>query len=382
MNKCIQKFKVAIAVGLFVVLAMTFSLLFAPPSIEMANASTIGMEAKIINIAQLDDYIAAPNDIAIVKIATYDQYASIMRDYVGSIDSSSEYPYAIAFLPLPSGMTVVHLEASSDALLVSAAEAKYLQDINLDWGTLQSKVIANFTNSMFSQAGTQSLIYIAHGFSFDANIWKTYGIWSETTTIMRGKVSLFGSTKDIYQVTTKTLNMYVDALNGEFFAQLTVFCLVPLDSHITGVSASYQNIRAYNSTIPSEYIEYAPHSTQGSTTTGQTTTIGGSSGTTGSINFGYSESMSYSSSDVVVLDTSNLFGVNDTVTLGYTFSGNYAKGTMWLDSYVIAQVNNSLGNVGMQRVLSVVVNSKNTLWNQNYSQTVLNQTNILFPISL
>lgn len=64
-------------------------------------------------------------------------------------------------------------------------------------------------------------------------------------------------------------------------------------------------------------------------------------------------------------------------TLGYTFSGNYAKGTMWLNSYVIAQVNNSLGNVGMQRVLSVVVNSKNTLWNQNYSQT-----NILFPISL
>ncbi len=61
MNKCIQKFKVAIAVGLFVILVMTFSLLFAPPSIEMANASTIGMEAKIINIAQLDDYIAAPN---------------------------------------------------------------------------------------------------------------------------------------------------------------------------------------------------------------------------------------------------------------------------------------------------------------------------------
>lgn len=79
--------------------------------------------------------------------------------------------------------------------------------------------------------------------------------------------------------------------------------------------------------------------------------------------------------------TSNLLGVNATVTLGYTFSGSYAKGTMWLNS-VIAQVNNSLGNVGMQRVLSVLVNSKNTLWNQNYSQTVLNQTNILFPISL
>lgn len=380
MNNTLHKFKIAVAVSLLIILAMAFSLLFVP-NVAIANASTINIEARLINITQLDDYFDTPVEIAIVKIDTFDQYASIMRNYVGSIDSTSEHPYAIAFLPLPSGMTVVKLEAASDAQLVSAAKTKYIQDVTLEWGGLQSAAIANFTNSLYSQASTQSLIYIAHGFSFDTSIWQTYGIWNETTTIMRGKVSLFGSTKDIYQVTTKTLNMYVDAINGEFFAQLSVFCLVPLDSHITAVSASYQNIRAYNGTIPSKYIEYAPHSTQGSTTTGSSTTIGGSVGATGSISLGYSESMSYSS-NVVVLDTSNLFGANDTVTLGYTFTGNYAKGTMWLNSYVIAQVNNQVGNVGMQKVLSMVVNSKNTLWNQNYSQMVLNQTNILFPVNI
>lgn len=328
----------------------------------IASASSIVPNFRILNgYTSKVDY----NNM-IIKVSSIEEYSRLLKDTVGSIETSfKETPRAVAFMTIGESKIAFKIESDAELTdddLVEKAQTTYVDNMN---------------SNQIAQKALDG--YVGYDFDFGTG-WKTYGVWAiEDPYILNGQLTPFGGNKELAYLYEQNMTLYYSGQAGRFFAQLQILSIVWKDPSMSGVSLTYNNSKYSETIMPFSYDEYAPKASVGNSNSGFSVNYG--VGSDGKISFGGGLSMSQSKSDCNVIDRSDKFAGN--ISLTYEFGGTYSKSTMYLNSFVIAKMdaNNYLDNVGIHRDVSFVVQSS-SLFNIDYKWNVFSKENILFAPSV